>query len=145
MIRWLLIASAVVVLLLIVAGVVAMQPMAANAVGYALPGANGLPDHFTYQGVSYSNPDLCAGATTCQPQATHRWTQADLAGAGIWPLHQVATLPTLFGAAHPILEPVNDPSMLGAGGLYVGDAHPFVLFVPDGSGAYFQYMRPGGP
>lgn len=143
MVRWLLITTAVVALLMILADGVAMQPMTANTFGYALPGANGLPNHFTYQGISYSNPNLCAGATTCQPQVTHRYTQADLAGAGIWPLHQVATLPTLFGAAHPVLEPVNDPSMVS--GPYVSDVHPFVLFVPDGAGAYYLYMRPGGP
>jgi hypothetical protein len=124
----------------------ALQPAMANQFGYALPGVNGLPSHFSYAQTDYFNHDLCAGADSCQPERASRWSQQRLSDSGIWPLKQIGSVFTLFGAAHPIMEPVNDPSMAGAGTPYAGsDLTPFILFVPDGSGSYFGYMRMGGP
>lgn len=123
----------------------AQQPRVADHFGYALVEQDRLPGHFSYQGITYSNISLCAGADYCHPSSARRWTQADLAGDGIWPLKQVSTVATLFGNAHPVLEPANDPSMVGAGGLYASDVHPFELYVPASDGTYFLYQRPGGP
>lgn len=123
----------------------AAQPFAANAFGYALHGKDGLPDHFTYAGMRYGNPQLCAGASTCDPARAPRWTQTQLDQHDLWPLKQVTSIGTYFGASHPVYEPVNDPSMAGAGTPYASDVTPWMLFVPDGDGAYFLYMRPGGP
>ncbi|HEX8996343.1 MAG TPA: hypothetical protein VF812_09960 [Ktedonobacterales bacterium] len=140
-------------LLIALGFVMALQPATADRFGYALPGSYGLPGHFTYQGVTYSNVGLCAGGSWCASARTGQWAQATrwsqpmFGQDGEWPLRQVASLPTLFGASHAIYEPVNDPSMTGAGGPYVGDAHPFVLFIqdPGAPGWYYAYTRPGGP
>lgn len=124
----------------------AFQPAMANEFGYALPGMNGLPSHFSYAQTDYFNNHLCAGADLCDPEMASRWSHQRLSDSSLWPLKQVGTVFTLFGAAHPIMEPVNDPSMAGAGTPYAGpDLTPFTLFVPDGSGSYFEYMRMGGP
>lgn len=127
--------------------ILAAQPVTANTFGYALGREDGLPDHFSYVGTRYSNPRLCAGASTCDPTKAERWTQTQLDQHGLWPLKQVTTIGTYFGAPHPVYEPVNDPSMTGAGTPYASDLTPWMLFVPDGEadGAYFVYMRPGGP
>lgn len=144
--RWRLVVAAVGVVALAGIGAgVALQPGTANALGYALAVRNGLPNHFTYQGMPYSNVYLCAGSAACQPSHAQHWSQDDLDHAGIWPLKQVGSIFTLFGPAHPVLQPVNDPSMTGAGGPYASDVRPFVLFVPDDAGSYFVYVRPGGP
>lgn len=144
--RWLTLALGLVALLALGIGV-ALRPATANALGYALSGARGLPGHFTYWGVTYSNAGLCAGDQACAGAQAPRWSQADFAAQGEWPLTTVGAVPTLFGAAHPIYEPGNDPSMRGAGGPYVGDAHPFTLFIQDPAapGWYYLYQRPGGP
>lgn len=123
----------------------ALQPWTANHFGYALPGKDGLPDRITYEGTPYFNRDLCAGASYCHPASAQRWTKADLDQRGIWPLKQVGSVFTLFGPAHPLLEPVDDPSMAGEGTPYVSDLRPFLLFIPDDATAYFVYQRPGGP
>jgi hypothetical protein len=145
--RRLALAGALVVILVALGVVTALQPTTADRFGYALPGPHGLPGHFTYQGVTYSNAGLCAGGLWCAGAQATRWSKNMFGTDGEWPLRQVATLPTLFGAGHAILEPANDPSMLGAGGPAVGDAHPFVLFIQDPSapGWYYLYQRPGGP
>lgn len=134
-------------LLIALGVVVALQPATADRVGYALPGARGLPGHFTYQGITYSNVGLCAGGAWCAGAKATRWSRDMFGQDGEWPLDQVATLPTLFGASHAIYEPANDPSMIGAGGPYVSDAHPFVLFIQDPGAPdwYYLYERPGGP
>jgi hypothetical protein len=134
-----------VALLALLALILAAQPFAANTLGYALRSKDGLPDHFTYVGMRYGNDRLCAGASTCDPAKAERWTQTQLDQHGLWPLKQVTTIGTYFGAPHPVYEPVNDPSMAGAGTPYASDLTPWLLFVPDGDGAYFVYMRPGGP
>ncbi len=144
--RRLVIVSALIVLAAGVALgiVVALQPATANRMGYALPGPHGLPDHFTYQGATYADPGLCAGDPSCANAQTIRWSQTMMAANRAWPLRQVATLPTLFGAGHPIYEPVNDISMIGQTS---ATATPFLLFIQDPAtpGWYFLYQRPGGP
>lgn len=125
----------------------ALQPATADRFGYALARPNGLPSHFTYQNKTYHAPAYCAGGSNCVPARATRETQASLQAKGMWPLKQVASLPTLFGASQPILEPVNDPSMAGAGTPYASDVTPFVLYIadPTNPGAYIMFMRDGGP
>lgn len=142
---WWAVGTAGVVVLVGLLALAAFQPGVANRFGYALRGPLALPSQFSYQGISYANPNLCAGASWCDPAAAPRWSRADLEARGLWPLKQVASIGTLMDDAHPVMEPVNDPSMIGAGGPYASDLHPFVLLVPDGSGAYFIYTRPGEP
>jgi hypothetical protein len=130
--------------LVVLALALAAQPLAANTFGYALDGKNSLPNQFTYLGMRYGNAQLCAGASTCDPAKAERWTQPQLDQHGLWPLKPVTTIGTYFGAPHPVYEPVNDPSMSGTNGP-AANLMPWMLFVPDGDGAYFLYMRPGGP
>ena len=127
--------------------VIAFQPATANNLGYALPRANGLPGQFSFDNMTYHAPDYCAGGDGCDPARAARDTEATLRAKGIWPLKQVALLPTLFGSSHPILEPVNDPSMIGAGTPYASDVTPFILYIADPAtpGAYILYTRGGGP
>ncbi len=127
--------------------VAAAQPAVANTFGYALPGTHGLPGHFSYQSVWYTDPVACADGSQCLPGGPTRDSRLTLANDGSWPLRQVATLPTLFGSPHPIYEPVHDLSMAGAGTPYVTDAHPWMLYIEDPSapGWYYVYQRPGGP
>lgn len=145
--RWTLAIGLGVALLVALGVIVALQPPTADLMGYALPSARGLPGHFTYQGVTYSNAGLCAGGSACANTQATRWSRTTLTANGEWPLRQVATLPTVGGASHAIYEPVNDPSMLGANGPYVSDAHPFDLFIQDPAAPdwYYLYQRPGGP
>jgi hypothetical protein len=135
------------VVALVVAAVAALQPATADQFGYALAGPHGLPGHFSYQGIIYTNAGLCAGGSACAGAQASQWSRATFATNGEWPLRQVASLPTLFSADHAIYEPSNDPSMIGAGGPYVGDAHPFILFIQDPTSPdwYYLYQRPGGP
>ncbi len=136
--------------MLVLAGLLimaALQPTVADRFGYALAHPNGLPGHFTYQNMTYHAPAFCAGGGSCDPAQAARETEAGLRAKGLWPLKQVALLPTLFGSNHPILEPVNDPSMKGAGTPYASDVTPFTLFIPDPTttDAYIEYTRDGGP
>ncbi|HEX8730417.1 MAG TPA: hypothetical protein VF725_00045 [Ktedonobacterales bacterium] len=144
--RWLALGLGLAALLAL-ATVMALRPATANALGYALPGARGLPGHFTYQGVTYSNRDLCAGDSSCAGARATRWAQADFVRQDEWPLTTVGAIPTLFGPAHTIYQPGNDPSMSGAGGPNASDARPFTLFLEDPAapGWYYLYQRPGGP
>jgi hypothetical protein len=127
--------------------IVALQPATADRFGYALARPNGLPGQFTYQDMTYHAPNFCAGGASCDPARATRETQTSLQTKGLWPLKQVAMLPTLFGASHPILEPVNDPSMKGAGTPYASGVTPFTLYIadPTSPGAYVLYTRLGGP
>jgi hypothetical protein len=146
--RWLLLVAGLAALALAGALIMAaLQPTVADRFGYALARPNGLPGQFTYQYKTYHAPDFCAGGASCDPARASRETEASLQAKGLWPLKQVAMLPTLFGATHPILEPVNDPSMAGAGTPNASDVTPFLLFIPDPAspGAYVMYTRDGGP
>lgn len=140
--RWLLLVASLIMLAL--AGgafVVALQPATADRFGYALARPNGLPGHFTYQGRTYVAAGYCAGGASCDPARASRVTESALRARGLWPLAQVALLPTFLGANHPILEPASDPSLTGAG------AAPTSLFVADpaASGVYVVYALSGGP
>ena len=106
------------------------QPWAANHFGYALPGQDRLPYRITYQGRDYSNPNECAGDTWCQPSAKTCTSKQQLQNQNFWPLTQVGTIPTLFGAAYPILAPPN--------------AETFI-FVLDDDDCYLIYALEGGP
>lgn len=148
--RRLALVGALVVALAALGAVAALQPATADHFGYALPGALGLPGHFTYQGITYSNAGLCAGGSACAGARAERWSLAMMGANGLNDgslLRQVATLPTLLGAPHAIYEPTNDPSMIGAGGPYAGNVHPFILFIQDPAAPdwYYLYQRPGGP
>lgn len=148
--RRLALLGALVVALAALGVVAALQPATADRFGYALPGAHGLPGHFSYQGATYSNDGLCAGGSSCAGAQATRWSLAMMGANGFNDgslLRQVAALPTLFGASHAIYEPANDPSMLGAGGPYASDVHPFILFIQDPAAPdwYYLYQRPGGP
>ena len=109
----------------------ATQPATANHFGYALSGPNGLPDHITYGGLRYDNLSV----------AGKQLTQADLQAEGIWPLKQVGTIPTLFGASHAIEALANDPAAVGMTAGYT----PLDLYVATNGGAYCLYERGGGP
>lgn len=119
----------------------ASQQWAANQFGYALAGPNGLPDHITYGGLRYDNLSRCGGASSCQAGGGKRWTQAELEASNLWPLVQVATIPTLFGDSHAVYTLVNDPGRVGAGADYT----PLNLYVSANDGTYCLYERGGGP
>jgi hypothetical protein len=145
--RALLIAGVVMMALAGALVVFAFQPATANRLGYALPRANGLPSQFSYQGMTYHAPDYCAGASSCDPARAKRDTETTLAERGIWPLKQVALLPTLFGPSHPILEPVNDAFFSDADTPYSSAITPLFLYIPDPAtpGAYVYFQRDGAP
>ena len=107
------------------------RPATANYFGYALAGPNGLPDHITYDGLRYDNLSAKGG----------RLTQADLQAKQTWPLKQVGTIPTLFGASHAIYALANDPAAAGVTAGYT----PLNLYVSTNDGAYCLYERGGGP
>jgi hypothetical protein len=69
----------------------AFNPRSADHFGYALPGENGLPHRVSYAGRDYRYTGAC-------------WSEAQLKESELWPLRQVGTVPTLFGAPHPILS-----------------------------------------
>jgi hypothetical protein len=145
--RGLLVAGLAMMALAGVIVVIAFQPATANALGYALPRANGLPSQFSYQNIIYRAPDYCAGDSSCDPARAARATEPSLRAQGLWPLKQVALLPALFSASRQILEPVNDPSMTGANTPYASDVTPLTLYIADPAtpGAYILYTRGGGP
>lgn len=140
--RWLLLAASLIMLALAGATfAVALQPATADRFGYALARPNGLPGHFTYQDRTYVTMGYCAGDSSCDPVRARRVTERALRTQGLWPLKQVALLPTFLGANHPILEPASDPSLAGAG------VAPTSLFIADpaASGVYVVYTLSGGP
>jgi hypothetical protein len=119
--RLILTTAACVVALLVVAVVAALQPRVQNHFGYALPGENRLPLYVYYNDRRYADPN-----GTC-------WSAAYLQQVGIWPLHQVGEMPTLFGAVHIILD---GPTPAGF--------TTTLLFVPSGR-CYVVYALEGGP
>jgi hypothetical protein len=136
--RW-AIAGGIVALALVGLGVAAFQPWTANHFGYGLPGPRGLPYRIAYGGRDFSNPGMCAGADWCQhptpPNAGNCRTQADLMGAGWWPLHQVGTVSTLVGPPYPYYS-------IGSSGASPGG---LLLFVRLTSDCYIGYALEGGP
>jgi hypothetical protein len=136
--RWaIVIVLGLVVLTMAGAGVVAFQPRTANHFGYALPGQDGLPYRVTYQGHSYINLSICAGADWCKGRnGSHSLcvTQQVLVQDNRWPLVQVGSVSTLFGASHPVMaeSAANDLAQLE-------------LFVVDGNDCYVAYALQGAP
>ena len=112
----------------------AAQPWAANQFGYALAGPERLPDHITFEGLRYANLSRCSDASSCRP------SQADLQAKNLWPLKQIATIPTLFGQSHPVYALAHDPAEVGS-----ADYTPLDLYVLASGGRYFLYERGGGP
>jgi hypothetical protein len=136
-VRWLLVAAGLVAVVLLGAGVIAFQPRTANHFGYALPGTEGLPFRISYQGRYYVNLLTCAGASWCQGGTGARSlcvTKDELINDNRWPLTQVGSIPTLFGAGHPILV---DPAYSGLTQVEV--------FVVNGSNCYVAYQLAGRP
>lgn len=109
----------------------AFQPWTANHFGYALPGQDRLPYRISYAGRDYSDLHECAGADWCQPTGKRCFSQQQLIAQQLWPLRQVASISTLFGAAYPVLAPPVD------------GFRP--LIVPDGADCYLAYDPEGGP
>lgn len=110
------------------------QPWAANHFGYALPGQDHLPYRFTYAGRDYGNPNECAGDSWCQPDAKTCMSREELRESDLWPLRQVGSIPTLFGADYPIFAPPGSD----------GQTLTFLL-VFDGDDCYLAYGLMGGP
>jgi hypothetical protein len=134
---WAILAAALIVFVLASAGIVAFQPRMANHFGYALPGPNGLPYRIAYQGRTYVNLSMCAGAAWCKSTSSAQplcVTQAALANDNRWPLKQIGSIFTLFGPSHAVLvDPADE-------GLTQLD-----LFVADGTDCYIVYTLQGGP
>ena len=100
-------------------GVAAFNPRVASHFGYAVPGANGLPLVITVSNRQYSTSHSC-------------WSQRYLTQEGMWPLHAVGTIPTLFGPAHTVLSPPT------------GALVSTLVFTPAGN-CYDVYALEGGP
>jgi hypothetical protein len=112
----------------------AFQPWTANHFGYALPGPDRLPYRISYAGRDYGNPYECAGADWCQPAAKHCNSAQQLMAQNLWPLQQVSSISTLFGAAYPVLAPSA-----------VDHLTQVLLFVPYSDDCYLTYALEGGP
>jgi hypothetical protein len=134
-VKWWAVALGVALLVALGLGVAAFQPWTANHFGYALPGRDGLPYRIAHGGRSYATRQVCAGAGWCRtaPGAERCVSAAELARRGAWPLVPAGSLPTLFGAARPILTPS------GAAGFTAP------LVIPDGADCYVEYSLEGGP
>jgi len=116
----------------------AFQPRVANHFSYALPGKDGLPTYIYANGRRYESRQVCAGDEWCQrnrPQdlIPRCYTQDDLKTLKMWPLAQMSTMFTLFGAPQPILAPTGDSGL----------TRPFVM--ADGPNCYVAYALEGGP
>lgn len=126
-------------LLIVAAGVwVAFQPRVANHFSYALPGRDGLPTYIYAHGRRYQSLQVCAGDDWCQRDRLQQliprcYTQADLRAMHMWPLVQVSTMLTLFGAPQPILSPQGESGVMQS----------FVM--ADGPDCYVTYALEGGP
>jgi hypothetical protein len=126
-------------LLIVAAGVwVAFQPRVANHFSYALPGKDGLPTYIYAHGRRYQSLPVCAGDDWCQRARLQQliarcYTQTDLQALRLWPLAQVSTMFTLFGAPQPILSPKGDSGVMQA------------FVIADGPNCYVTYGLEGGP
>ena len=109
-------------------------PWAANHFGFALPGAGGLPYRLHYAGRDYATPGECAHASWCAGRAEAVFSEEQLRTKGYWPLHEVMRLPTLFGAARPVLS-----ETIPAGLTTVG------LYIQQDTTRYIAYSLEGGP
>ncbi|HEX6543740.1 MAG TPA: hypothetical protein VF040_18440 [Ktedonobacterales bacterium] len=116
----------------------AFQPRVANHFSYALPGKDGLPAYIYADGRRYQSQQVCAGDGWCEQNRLQQliprcYTQADLQKLQMWPLVQVGTMFTLFGAPQPILAPKGESGL----------TRPFVM--ADGADCYVTYTLEGGP
>jgi hypothetical protein len=109
-------------------------PWLANQFGYALPMSGTLPSKVSYNGRTYTNTEDCFGSNCLNGKAVCR-TQSTLERQGTWPLNQIGSVPTLLGAARPILVPAAAKQA----------QTPTVLFVQDKSDCYVVYGLQGGP
>jgi hypothetical protein len=136
--RWaIVVVLGLVVLTVAGAGVIAFQPRTANHFGYALAGPDGLPYRISYQGRSYFNLSICAGADWCKGHTSGQSlcvTQAVLAQDNRWPLAQVGAVPTLFGPSHPVMAESSSAGLTQT-----------ELFVVNGSDCYVAYALQGSP
>lgn len=111
--------SVCVLLVVGLATAVACSPVMANHFGYALP-TGGLPSRIVYVGRYYGAEGMCVSPATLQQEQ-------------LWPLHEVGQVPTLLGAAHPLLGAAIPPGQT-----------QMVLFVAQGP-CYESYALHGGP
>jgi hypothetical protein len=138
--RWVRVAVPLGVALLVVALGIwgALQPAMANHFGYAVPGKDGLPTYIFANGRRYQSQQVCAGANWClHNQAEYGiprcYMQADLERTQEWPLVQVASMSTLFGAPHTILQPAGETGV------------NVTFIIEDGPDCYVMYELEGGP
>ena len=126
-------------LLIVAAGVwAAFQPRVANHFSYSPPRRDGLPTYIYAHGRRYQSLQVCAGDDWCQRDRLQQliprcYTQADLRAIHLWPLIQVSTMLTLFGAPQPILSPQGESGVMQS----------FVM--ADGPDCYVSYALEGGP
>jgi hypothetical protein len=127
----------VLVLLVVSALLIVLQPDLANHFGYALPGKDGLPYRIHFAGRDYATYQVCADADWCVqdrerlhlPRCYDQgWLQSHIPGQ----LIQVATIWTLLGASYAVLSPRSR-----------GVTAP--LIVADGTSCFVIYTLEGGP
>ena len=110
-------------------------PWSANHYGFALPGGvDGMPFRIHYNGRSYATHGLCARAGWCDGELNAEITKNTLQYQGEWPLAQVTSLSTLFGAARPVFTHTPPQGMT-----------TMALYIPDGPDRYVAYTLEGGP
>jgi hypothetical protein len=139
--RWARLAVALGIVAAFAGGLVwgALQPWTANHFGYALPGDGGLPTYLFENGRRYQSVQVCARAGWCEQERIAQgiprcYTQANLQDRyREWPLVQVDTISTLFGAAHPIMQ---------RSGIR-GVTTPY--YVLESADCYVMYELEGGP
>jgi hypothetical protein len=118
--------------------IVISQPRLANHLGYALPGAHGLPFRVHYAGRDYWNPSTCAGADWCKAGGPPRCTTSVWFHTyGYWPLQRVGWLWRLFDwpiSRYAVFRTPTPPGMTTMG-----------VYVQTGADCYIAYSLEGGP
>jgi hypothetical protein len=102
------------VLCLLVLGLgVPFLPPVADHFGYARPVPQGLPAHFSVDGIPFHQNYGCFGrirfghclwAEAVPSRFSSCPTVAYLRKHQLWPLDRIGSIPTLFGAAHPVFD-----------------------------------------
>ncbi|CCF85072.1 hypothetical protein [Nitrolancea hollandica] len=118
-------------LAVLISGICFLILMADHA-GFAVPIAQAPRDDGLPGRITYANRHYRSLGESC-------WSKDLLTSHGYWPLTQVAAIPTLFGALHPIMAPgsgADEPEL---------PATPTVVFVPAEAGCYLTYGLEGGP
>jgi hypothetical protein len=118
-------------LAVLVSGIGFLLLMAGHA-GFAVPISQAPRDDGLPGRITYVNRHSRSVGESC-------WSKDLLISHGYWPLTQVAAIPTLFGASHPIMTPHSgaDESEL--------QATPTVVFVSGEADCYLTYSLEGGP